>query len=582
MEDTMKAKKIFRQGIAALLSLSLITGSALIPATQADAAKKKIKLNKTKLTLKVGATYTLKLKNNKAKVKWSTSKKKIATVSAKGKVKAKKAGSTVITATAKGKKYKCKVTVKKKTGTTSKATPTAKTKTTTTTKSPTQTGKPPVTPPTPMPTPITPGENTPDPTDTEDPTEAPDNPTPTPTKEPLELDPLAKNITLKSELLANHLLITATNTNQTWVDEVIINYSYFDYEMNEIASGNRTLFSMKPGEVQYISIELSETFAAIDENASEVYPDVLEADESTEYMDLRSEVAITADPINTQSQTIPLNLVNHSRYDVGVSYAVLFYDENGTKLMDAYTSTLEMDAKETTNEIIDLPVDENAEEPAILSTNYKIVYTARAAELIDETTPYIGNIKLTPQKTTYTLLVNVTNSNKERWLKSLDLEYQFYDADDHFITSETASLQSMKPGETQTVPFNLNPDTIGEIDFNYSYAEINLEPDDGEYEYNTTTLVSAAVVEDKEENDFEITLKSLSSKNTEGSFLIKFYADSSKKVLIGAEQRPYTLLPNGEWITNVSGAVIKNENNLLVYPAAYDITVQSAHTLVSK
>ena len=76
--------------------------------------QKKIKLNKTKITLRVGKTYKLKLKNNKRKIKWTSSKKKVATVSNKGKIKAKKPGKTVIIAKAGKKKYKCKVTVKKK------------------------------------------------------------------------------------------------------------------------------------------------------------------------------------------------------------------------------------------------------------------------------------------------------------------------------------------------------------------------------------------------------------------------------------------------------------------------------------
>lgn len=80
---------------------------------QANAAKK-VKLNKSKLSLYVGKSYTLKLKNNKSKVKWTSSKKSVATVSSKGKVKAKKKGSCKITAKVGKKKYVCKVTVKKK------------------------------------------------------------------------------------------------------------------------------------------------------------------------------------------------------------------------------------------------------------------------------------------------------------------------------------------------------------------------------------------------------------------------------------------------------------------------------------
>ena len=81
-----------------------------IPAT-------KIKLNKTKATLKAGKSITLKSavtpKNSTDKLTWSTSDQKIATVK-NGKVTAKKAGKVTITVkTASGKKADCKITVKK-------------------------------------------------------------------------------------------------------------------------------------------------------------------------------------------------------------------------------------------------------------------------------------------------------------------------------------------------------------------------------------------------------------------------------------------------------------------------------------
>ncbi len=97
-----------------VLSVALALTLAVSMPVSADAAKKKPKLNKTKVTLKVGKTVKLKVKNNKKKVKWSSSKKKVATVK-NGKVKAKKVGKTVITAKVGKKKLTCKVTVKKNT-----------------------------------------------------------------------------------------------------------------------------------------------------------------------------------------------------------------------------------------------------------------------------------------------------------------------------------------------------------------------------------------------------------------------------------------------------------------------------------
>lgn len=107
-----RAKKILALVLALVLSVSLL------PTTGVSAASKKVKLNKTKVTISVGKTVTLKLKNNKKKVKWTTSNKKVVKITKKGKskvkVKGKKAGKAIITAKVGKKKYKCKVTVKKK------------------------------------------------------------------------------------------------------------------------------------------------------------------------------------------------------------------------------------------------------------------------------------------------------------------------------------------------------------------------------------------------------------------------------------------------------------------------------------
>lgn len=99
----------------AVFALAFALTVTLLPMIQADAATKKIKLNKTKATIYVGKTVKLKIKNNtsKKKVKWSSKNKKIASVTKKGKVKGRKAGKTTIIAKVGKKKYKCKVTVKK-------------------------------------------------------------------------------------------------------------------------------------------------------------------------------------------------------------------------------------------------------------------------------------------------------------------------------------------------------------------------------------------------------------------------------------------------------------------------------------
>ena len=103
--------------------------------------KKKIRLNKKKITLTKGSSFQLKLIGGKAKkVKWSVQNKKIATVK-NGRIKAKKKGKTRIVATYRKKKYVCKLTVTEKSAATAKPkeTPDA-------TKEPVQTEEPKETP----------------------------------------------------------------------------------------------------------------------------------------------------------------------------------------------------------------------------------------------------------------------------------------------------------------------------------------------------------------------------------------------------------------------------------------------------
>ena len=97
-----KSKKLL-----AIFTIMLLIVCMAVPVSAAG------KINKKKVTLKVGQTLKLKVTGTKGKVKWTSSKKSVATVSSKGRVKAKKKGSATITAKIGKKKYTCKVTVKK-------------------------------------------------------------------------------------------------------------------------------------------------------------------------------------------------------------------------------------------------------------------------------------------------------------------------------------------------------------------------------------------------------------------------------------------------------------------------------------
>ena len=101
---------------AAVLVLTFTMAAAMVPQL-AEAAKKKVKLDKKTVTVTVGKTVKLKLKNNKKKVKWTVIPgKKNVTLSKKGKtgvtIKGKKAGKAKVQAKVGKKKYVCKVTVK--------------------------------------------------------------------------------------------------------------------------------------------------------------------------------------------------------------------------------------------------------------------------------------------------------------------------------------------------------------------------------------------------------------------------------------------------------------------------------------
>lgn len=126
----MTKKNIVRASAAALAFCLLATAA---PVTNVDAAAK-TKLNKKKITVKVGKTKKLKVKNLKGKkVKWKTSNKKVIKIKKTGKktvvkLKGKKVGTATITAKIGKKKYKCKVTVKAAKGNTSSNTNNAEVK----------------------------------------------------------------------------------------------------------------------------------------------------------------------------------------------------------------------------------------------------------------------------------------------------------------------------------------------------------------------------------------------------------------------------------------------------------------------
>ena len=164
-------KRKWKQGIAVLTAAALVLTGITVPGSAG--AKAKIRLNKKKVTIKVGGKVTLKLKNTKKKVIWKSSKKKVASVSAKGIVRGKSAGTAKITAKSNKKSYTCTVIVKEKRDSFVE---------------PDETEMPGTTVPTAKPTGVPTTKPTAKPTG--EPTKAPVNPTSNPTKVPTSEAPV--------------------------------------------------------------------------------------------------------------------------------------------------------------------------------------------------------------------------------------------------------------------------------------------------------------------------------------------------------------------------------------------------------
>lgn len=98
--------------LAACLVVPVALPANLSGAVSAQAASKKITLNKSKASVYNGKTLKLTVKNTKKKVIWSSSDPSVATVNTKGVVTAKKVGQTKITAKVNNSEFTCVVTVK--------------------------------------------------------------------------------------------------------------------------------------------------------------------------------------------------------------------------------------------------------------------------------------------------------------------------------------------------------------------------------------------------------------------------------------------------------------------------------------
>lgn len=282
-------KKISIKMIAKVLAFSMVIGSLALGGVHggntANAAK--IKLNKTKLKLKVGEKDLLYVNGSKKKVKWSSSNKKIAKVSG-GVVTAKKAGKCTIKAKVGKKKLSCKVTVSKKSS--SKKAPAVS---------------------------AAPVGNT------------------------LSNSELASKITVNIQpvVKSGTVLFTITNNNNSLIDTYKVSYQFANAAGGAVDSGTMSGCALSPGATQYNVIYVGkEKVRTIDATKSSVSTTV-ENFVYAHYTDATSEVAVTLGE-GSDASKVPVTLVNSGASKNFVRGVAIFTDVSGNILLaeSIYTS----------------------------------------------------------------------------------------------------------------------------------------------------------------------------------------------------------------------------------------------------
>ena len=562
--------------LALLLVYSMIFSVSFVSTPEVSAAK--VKLNKTKLTLQVKKTYKLKVKGTKKKPKWSSSKKKVATVSSKGVVKGKKIGSAVITAKVGKKKYKCKVKVVKAIAdedevviggnptTTQKSTSTTQSgnsnSSENTTASAGESGGSDVT------TQAGGSESGSDSTTASKPTEA------TTTTEKLddkyyeeyepgdfsgedfddkvpkeeELDETAKKVETSEEKTLKHIVITVENKNTVWLDSATVYYKYVDDKGNVIATGTEYLGAMKPGEVQYISVEVEESdLALINFSKSTVVIDTVPAiTEDYEYEDKSDEQNIVSgEPDEYDPYTVNFSIKNHSGEDVEGNYVIhIIYNDpvSGPREVDTITGEYSATMKDTMedafvypNYVLDVDGKTRIEiTPDMVSRfTYTIDVIAHSMEEITEEKTLGKAISVEAQKLASCVVLKLTNNGTIN-LCDIEAEAMFYDDDDEYVTEDAGTLsvlQANKSLGTQYIVIPLGDEELQEINIDNSVFNIIASENNGEYSYADTDKVHYTITEDEDyPNDYSITIYSESSLNTAGSFIVFFYDEHNNPV----------------------------------------------------
>lgn len=559
--------------LALLLVYSMIFSVSYVTTPQVSAAK--VKLNKSKLTLQVKKTYKLKVKGTKKKAKWSSSKKKVATVSSKGVVKGKKVGSAVITAKVGKKKYKCKVKVVKKVA--EDEVVIGDDSTTRNNTSTTQSGGSSI----PSSSQSTTQGNASDATTAEGGSSSPGSESTEPTSEGTtttterledkyyeefnpgdfsgedfddrvpkeeELDETAKKVETSEEKTLKHIVITVENKNTVWLDSATVYYKYVDDDGNVITTGTEYLGAMKPGEIQYVSVEVEESdLALINFSKSTVVIDTVPAvTEDYEYEDKSGEQNIVpGEPDEYDPYTVNFSIKNHSGEDVEGNYVIhIIYNDpvHGPREVDTITGEYSAVMKDTMEDAFLYPnyvLDVDGETriditPDMVSRfSYTIDVIAHSMEEITEEKTLGKAISVEAQKLASCVVLKLTNNGTVN-LCDIEAEAMFYDDDDEYVTEDAGSLsvlQANKSLGTQYIVIPLGDDELQDINLDNSVFNVIASENNGEYSYADTDKVKYTIVEDTDyPNDYSITIYSESSLNTAGSFIVFFYDEHNNPV----------------------------------------------------
>ena len=315
-----KRVKVTAYFLAAVLMISGV--AVCCDAEKAEA--KKVRLNRTKLSMVVSQKYKLKLIGTKKNVKWTSGRKKVASVTKKGVVRAKAVGKTKITAKAGKKKNVCKVTVSAN----APVNPTAKPKQS----------------PAPTSTPATSNIKTIATTET------------------------ASNIVTAVEIIPNsdYIIINVTNTNKKPVSMYKINYQFCNAEGTIVKTGNKSGYAIGAGDSQVLVEYLGATYTSQITLGKSVLS--ISDKENVNYVDVTSECTISHS--KTLDGDIAITFVNGDSQTVSIDTSVVLYDESGKPVGARYTSR-SLEPGKTEFDTVIVPFDEATHNKITYST-YKV------------------------------------------------------------------------------------------------------------------------------------------------------------------------------------------------------------------